>query len=164
MASRLFVGNVDFACKEDDLRALFQARWPVASVRIVVDRETGRSKGFGFVELEDDTARREAIELLDGSELFGRKISVREAHERPGNKAGNKAGNKPGKKGGAPKRPKVESKPEIEVATLIRRSSFRSSASITTARPTVNDGRRWEAPPEPDGVAVPAPRRAPKRS
>lgn len=158
MTSRLFVGNVDYACSEDDLRALFQARWPVASVRIVVDRETGKPKGFGFVELENDIARQEAIQALDGSELFGRKISVREAHERPNSKS-----NKGQKRGASSKRAKSESKPEVMVATMIRRSGFRPGAS---PRPVmVNDGRRWQAPPDPEvlGETDPsAPR--PKRS
>lgn len=138
MGSRLFVGNLPYSCTEEDLREVFHARWAVTHVRVVTDRETGRSKGFGFIELEADDAAREAIEAFDGRELFGRRISVREAHGRPGG-------------GGAKRARRVEAKPEVTVATMVRRAGFRPGAS--SPRPVgVSDGRRWEAPPEPEGV------------
>lgn len=132
MGSRLFVGNLPYSCTEQDLREVFQARWAVMDVRIVTDRDTGRSKGFGFVELEDEEATRHAIEALDGSEVFGRRLAVREAHERPG---------------GGPKRGRVEAKPEV--ATVVRRGSARPG--LPRAMPE-SDGRRWQAPAEPDGL------------
>lgn len=134
MGSRLFVGNLPYSCTEEDLREVFQARWAVVSVRIVVDRDTGRSKGFGFVELETEGATRQAIDALDGSELFGRRIAVREAHERPG--------------GGTTKRGRVEVRPQV--ATLMRRGVARPGGP-PRAMPE-SDGRRWQAPPEPEGL------------
>jgi RNA recognition motif-containing protein len=135
MGSRLFVGNLPYSCTEDDLRQVFRGRWAITDVRIVTDRETGRSKGFGFVELDTEDATRQAIDALDGSEAFGRRLAVREAHERPGG-------------GTKPKRGRVESRPEV--ATVVRRSSARPGA-IPRAVPE-SDGRRWQAPPEPEGL------------
>ena len=132
MGSRLFIGNLPYTCTEQDLREVFQARWAIMDVRIVTDRETGRSKGFGFVELATEAATRQAIDALDGSEVFGRRLAVREAHERPGS-------------GAKPKR--VESKPEV--ATVVRRGSARPGFS--RAMPE-SDGRRWQAPVEPEGL------------
>lgn len=139
MGSRLFVGNLPYTCSEEDLRAVFEARYGVVEVRIVTDRETGRSKGFGFVELVDAQAARGAIDALDGCEAFGRRLAVREAHERPATKA-------------KPNRTRVQSKPRVAVDTMIRRGGFRPAA----AAPSVSEGRRWTAPPEPEQAELPA--------
>jgi RNA recognition motif-containing protein len=82
MASKLFVGGLPYSTTNDDLQNLFAAHGTVASAVVINDRETGRSKGFGFVEFEDDNEAKSAIQALDGSELGGRKIVVNEARPR----------------------------------------------------------------------------------
>jgi RNA recognition motif-containing protein len=78
---KIYVGNLAWAASEDDLRDLFSTVGPVLSVAVVTDRETGRSRGFGFVEMEDADAKN-AIARLDGRELKGRSLRVNEAMER----------------------------------------------------------------------------------
>jgi RNA recognition motif-containing protein len=80
---------------EDDLRNLFEQYGTVTSIKIVKDRETGRSKGFGFVEMENDTEAQNALSSLYDKEILGRKIVINEAQERPA---------KPGGGGGFKKR------------------------------------------------------------
>jgi|TARA_B100001245_G_scaffold129097_1_gene95328 cold-inducible RNA-binding protein len=77
MASQnLFIGSIAFATTDDSLKAHFEQIGPVASARVITDRETGRSKGFGFVEFENDDDNQKAIDQLNGSELDGRPINV----------------------------------------------------------------------------------------
>jgi RNA recognition motif-containing protein len=78
---RLFVGNLPFTTKDDDLRNLFASFGDVNSVRVIVDKQTGRSRGFGFVEVEADVAAKAMAELND-TDYGGRRIRVSEAHER----------------------------------------------------------------------------------
>ena len=83
MGKRLYIGNLDYATTEDDLRAAFgEGGRNVTDVHIVSDRETGRPRGFAFVEMATDEEARAAIESLDGSDLMGRNIQVNEARER----------------------------------------------------------------------------------
>jgi len=82
MGKKLYVGNLSFACTDDDLRELFEAYGKVESARVVMDREKGRSKGFGFVEMSSDDEAKAAISQLDGKELDGRAIIVNEARPR----------------------------------------------------------------------------------
>lgn len=84
MGTRLFVGNLSYGITDATLRAFFEdgGTRAVVDAAIVLDRDTGRSRGFGFVELADDEAARDAVEKLDGAELDGRRIAVREARER----------------------------------------------------------------------------------
>jgi RNA recognition motif-containing protein len=79
---RLFVGNLPWSIDDDGLRDLFSAYGDIKDCKVIQDRETGRSRGFGFVEMDDDTAARTAIDKLDGSEHDGRDIRVNEAEER----------------------------------------------------------------------------------
>lgn len=81
-SSTLFVSNFPFVTTEDDLRAAFETHGSVTSVRIIVDRETGRSRGFAFVELSDEAATDEAIEALNNSEFRGRRLIVSHARGR----------------------------------------------------------------------------------
>lgn len=76
---KLFVGNLNYRTTDDDLRALFEGVAPVVSASVVTDRETGRSKGFGFVEMETEEAAQTAIERLNNSEMQERNITVAEA-------------------------------------------------------------------------------------
>ncbi len=82
MAKKLYVGNLNYATQEDQLEDLFAQYGSVASARIIFDRETQRSKGFGFVEYEDDSAAEAAMSALDGQEFDGRNLRVNEARER----------------------------------------------------------------------------------
>ena len=78
----LYVGNLPYDLSEDDLRAAFAAYGEVASANIITDRETGRSKGFGFVEMPDNSSADAAIKGLNGSALNGRAIKVNESKPR----------------------------------------------------------------------------------
>ena len=77
----IYVGNLAYTCSEDDLKDLFGEYGEVTSARIINDRETGRSKGFGFVEMEDDPAKK-AIDALNNYEHQGRNLKVNEARPR----------------------------------------------------------------------------------
>lgn len=76
---KLFVGNLPFSATDGDLRAMFEEFGSVASLQVVTDRETGRSRGFAFVEINDDGEADEAIRKLNGKELKGRALNVNEA-------------------------------------------------------------------------------------
>ena len=78
MSKKLYIGNLSFQTTEDDLKGLFAQAGEVESVRIVTDRDTGRSRGFGFVEIGDDNAEK-AIAQFNGTELRGRALRVNEA-------------------------------------------------------------------------------------
>ncbi len=78
----IFVGSLPFKIEEADLKELFEAFGEVNSVKIISDRETGRSKGFGFVEMADDEAANKAIAELNGSEVAGRNIVVNQAEDK----------------------------------------------------------------------------------
>lgn len=78
----LFVGNLPFTATEADLRGLFSEYGTVDSAAVITDRETGRSRGFGFVELAADARAQDAIRDLDGTDLQGRNIKVNEAKPR----------------------------------------------------------------------------------
>lgn len=78
----MYVSNLSFQVKEDNLRELFQSFGEVTSAKIITDRETGRSRGFGFVEMDSNEAGNQAMEALNGRELDGRAISVSLAREK----------------------------------------------------------------------------------
>ncbi len=79
MSKKLYVGNLNYDTTEDELNTLFSDCGKVVSVNLITDRETGQSKGFGFVEMESDDGAQKAIKDLDGSEFHGRNIKVNEA-------------------------------------------------------------------------------------
>ncbi len=79
----IFVANLNYRLTSDDLRELFDNYGTVDSAKIVTDRDSGRSKGFGFVEMSDDAEARQAITDLNGAEFDGRPIVVKEAEDRP---------------------------------------------------------------------------------
>lgn len=83
MAKKLFVGNLSFSITQDQLKEIFEVYGKVTSVNIVIDKFSGRSKGFGFVEFENDEDAVKAIEALDNSEQAGRNMAVKEAIARP---------------------------------------------------------------------------------
>jgi cold-inducible RNA-binding protein len=78
----IYVGNLAFSATEQDLRQLFEPYGAVDEIRVIMDRETGRSKGFGFVEMPDGSAARAAIAKLQGHEIAGRTLTVNEAKPR----------------------------------------------------------------------------------
>ena len=78
----LYVGNLPFDATEADLRALFADYGEVTSVAVITDRDTGRSRGFGFVELADRTLAGKAVGNLDGQDWNGRRLTVNEARPR----------------------------------------------------------------------------------
>ena len=81
MLKSIYVGNLPYSATEDEVRDLFGAHGEVSSVKLINDRETGRPRGFGFVEMEDDAAAS-AIEALDGTDFGGRSLRVNEARPR----------------------------------------------------------------------------------
>jgi RNA recognition motif-containing protein len=82
MAKRLYVGNLSFATTPDELRALFEKCGHVKSVQVMNDRDTGRSRGFGFVEMVDSADADAAIDQIDGQEFAGRRLNVSDAKPR----------------------------------------------------------------------------------
>ncbi len=82
MASKLYVGGLPYSTTDQELKELFEAFGTVTSATVIMDRESGRSKGFGFVEFESAEEAQAAIKALDGSDFGGRKIVVNEARPR----------------------------------------------------------------------------------
>jgi RNA recognition motif-containing protein len=78
----IYVGNLNYRVKEGDLQQVMEDYGAVSSVKVVMDRETGKSKGFAFIEMEDDAAAAKAIAELNGAEYMGRTMVVKEARPR----------------------------------------------------------------------------------
>ena len=87
----IFVANLSYRIESSDLQDIFEEYGEVASAKIINDRDTGRSRGFGFVEMSDDEAGRKAIDELNGAEYDGREMTVKEAEDRKGG-GGNRGG------------------------------------------------------------------------
>ena len=79
---RIYVGNLPFSATEEEMNTLFGEYGEVSNVDIIVDRQTGRSRGFGFVEMAEDGAADSAIEALNGKDMDGRPLTVNEARPR----------------------------------------------------------------------------------
>ncbi|MEN8182985.1 MAG: RNA-binding protein [Myxococcota bacterium] len=92
MSKKLYVGNIPFTTTDDDLRQLFETHGAVLSARVITDRETGRSRGFGFVEMEEASAAENAQKVLDGTDMGGRSLRVNEAQDRRGGGGGGGGG------------------------------------------------------------------------
>src|SRR5258706_7980057 len=82
MGKKLFVGNLNFKTTDDDLRTLLAQAGRIESATVMMDRATGRSRGFGFVEMSSDEEGEKAVKELNGHELQGRALNVNEARER----------------------------------------------------------------------------------
>src|SRR3954465_2942304 len=82
MAKNIYVGNLVWDATADDLLQLFQPHGQVARAQVITDRETGRSRGFGFVEMGDDAEARAAIDALNGADFRGRALTVNESRPR----------------------------------------------------------------------------------
>jgi len=100
MGKRLYVGNLSYNTTELGLREAFAQAGTVAEVKVVMDRETGRPRGFAFVEMSTDQEAQTAIQQLNGRELDGRAINVNEAQERGGGGGGGRGGGGRGGGGG----------------------------------------------------------------
>jgi RNA recognition motif-containing protein len=87
----IYVGNLAFTTTDDDLRQLFEPYGVVDEIRVITDRDTGRSKGFGFVEMPDSTTAKTAIAGLQGKELAGRTLTVNEAKPREPRRESNRS-------------------------------------------------------------------------
>jgi RNA recognition motif-containing protein len=113
LVKNIFVGNLDFNATEEAVRGLFERYGAVNSARIMTDRDTGRSRGFAFVEMENETEADQAIQALNGYTLDGRALNVNEARPKPdrgfgGGGGGNRfggGGGRPGGGGGGGRRP-----------------------------------------------------------
>ena len=82
MSKRLYVGNLSYQTTESELREVFERTGAVTDVKVMMDRDTGRPRGFAFVEMSTDEEARDAIAQLNGSELGGRTLKINEAQER----------------------------------------------------------------------------------
>ena len=82
MSKKLYVGNLPFTSTEEELRELFGRHGSVDSVNVITDRETGRPRGFAFVEMSEPSAASDAIRALDGTQLGGRALKVSEAQDK----------------------------------------------------------------------------------
>jgi cold-inducible RNA-binding protein len=98
----LFVGNLSFQTTESELRTLFQPFGQITRVHVAMDRDTGRARGFAFVEMPNDDEAKNAIAALDGKEFGGRNVKVNEARpktERAGSPGGGRGGSSAGGRG-----------------------------------------------------------------
>ena len=103
MGNKIYVGNLPFSATSDSLNEMFAKFGTVTSAKIVMDRDTGRSKGFGFVEMSSDSEAQAAIEKLNGSDVGGRNLVVNEARPmepRTGGFGGGRGGDRGGDRGG----------------------------------------------------------------
>ncbi|HVV17030.1 MAG TPA: RNA-binding protein [Polyangia bacterium] len=100
MGTRLYVGNLPYTVTELDLRELFAGLGTVTDAKIITDRETGRPRGFGFIEMATEDEARKAIEELNGRDVQGRQVAVKEAEDRRGGGGGGGGGFGGGGRGG----------------------------------------------------------------
>ena len=103
VAFKLYVGNLNYKTQTEDLQSLFAQYGEVVSANVVTDRETGRSRGFGFVEMETEEAAKEAIEKMNGREVNQRNLKVDEANP-PRERSFGGGGRKSGGRGGYDRR------------------------------------------------------------
>jgi len=82
LSKKIYIGNLSFSTTDAELRRLFEQHGAVESVNVIMDRETGRPRGFAFVEMSDPSSAAAAIQVLNGRELDGRSLRVNEAQER----------------------------------------------------------------------------------
>jgi RNA recognition motif-containing protein len=100
MAKRLYVGNLGYSVTSEELQELFEQFGQVRSAQVLSDRETGRSRGFGFVEMDNDDEADAAIQQLDGNDHQGRRLTVNEARPRTPGGGGGGGGGRGGYGGG----------------------------------------------------------------
>jgi RNA recognition motif-containing protein len=99
MGKKLYVGNLAYSVADGDLEQMFAAHGSVRSAQVIMDRDTGRSKGFGFVEMNSDEEAQAAINALNGQEIGGRTLTVNEARPKEGGGGGGRGGGGGGRGG-----------------------------------------------------------------
>ena len=92
MGKKLYVGNLPYSVSDSDLQQMFEAHGSVQSAQVIMDRDTGRSKGFGFVEMGSDQEAQAAITAMNGNEIDGRALTVNEARPKEGGGGGGGGG------------------------------------------------------------------------
>ena len=100
MGKKLYVGNLPYSVRDSDLEDLFAAHGSVQSAQVIIERDTGRSKGFGFVEMSNDQEAQDAITALNGREMEGRTLTVNEARPKEEGGGGRRGGGGGGGYGG----------------------------------------------------------------
>jgi RNA recognition motif-containing protein len=100
MGKKLYVGNLAYGIGDSDLQRLFEAHGAVVSAQVIMDRDTGRSKGFGFVEMGSDSEAQAAITAMNGADVEGRPLTVNEARPKPEGGGGGRGGFGGGSGGG----------------------------------------------------------------
>src|SRR5260370_5958900 len=100
MGKKLYVGNLPYSVSDSDLQQMFEAHGTVQSAQVIMDRDTGRSKGFGFVEMGSDAEAQAAINAMNGNEIDGRALTVNEARPKEGGGGGGGRGGRGGGYGG----------------------------------------------------------------
>ena len=100
MGKKIYVGNLSYSVSDSDLQQMFGAHGTVQSAQVIMDRDTGRSKGFGFVEMGSDQEAQAAIAALNGKEMDGRTLTVNEARPKEGGGSGGRGGSGGGRGGG----------------------------------------------------------------
>jgi len=100
MGKKLYVGNLPYSVSDSDLQQMFEAHGTVQSAQVIMDRDTGRSKGFGFVEMGSDAEAQAAIQAMNGNEIDGRALTVNEARPKEGGGGGGGRGGRGGYGGG----------------------------------------------------------------
>jgi RNA recognition motif-containing protein len=100
MAKKLYVGNLTYGVTDSDLQRMFEAFGSVQSAQVIMDRDTCRSKGFGFVEMGSDSEAQAAIAGMNGKEVDGRALTVNEARPKEGGGGGGRGGSGGGGRGG----------------------------------------------------------------
>jgi hypothetical protein len=139
MGNRIYVGNLSYGTAEDGLRAVFEeSGYKVSDVHIVTDRETGRSRGFAFVEVEDNDALNSAISALDGREVDGRRLALSEARPRRPRDGGGGGGG--GGRYNNDRRPPVQERRVVVVVVVVV-----VATTTTDAHPSKNDVARTVA-------------------
>ena len=101
---KIFIGSLSYNVTEDDLRQAFEAFGQVASATVIKDEQSGRSKGFGFVEMPEKAEAQSAIEVLNGKAFKGRTITVNEARAHADNRRGRDRGGEGDRRGGGHRR------------------------------------------------------------
>jgi len=100
MSKKLFVGGLSFGTSDSGLKDAFAQYGEVVEAKVITDRETGRSRGFGFVTMADDGAAQKAIAAMNGAQLDGRSLNVNEARDRSDDRGGDRGGYNRGGGGG----------------------------------------------------------------
>jgi RNA recognition motif-containing protein len=100
MGKKLYVGNLPYSVSDSDLQQMFEAHGTVTSAQVIMDRDTGRSKGFGFVEMSSDAEAQAAVDAMNGKDINGRPLTVNEARPKPEGGGGRGGGGRGGYGGG----------------------------------------------------------------